>query len=187
MPSISPVNYRLATLNDVTHIVNLVHSAYRGESSRNGWTTEADFLDGTRTDTDEISEIINTPDNAIMLCEAGTQLLASVHLQKQESICYLGMFAVRPDVQNSGIGKKLLNMAEHKAQQLWQCQRMQMSVITLRTELIAWYERRGYERTGIFKPFPYGQPRYGDPKRNDLILEILEKQLQGGRASLPAQ
>jgi len=169
--------FRLATLNDVARIVDLVHSAYRGESSRTGWTTEADFLDGTRTDSQEVGEIINAPFNAIVLCEKDNQLLASVHVQKQETNCYLGMFAVYPSVQNSGIGKALLTTAENTAQQLWQCKRMQMSVITLRKELIAWYERRGYRRTGIFKPFPYGQIRYGLPQRDDLLLEILEKQL----------
>lgn len=180
-PTTRSLNFRLATQDDVATIIELVHAAYRGESSRAGWTTEADFLDGTRTDTDEISEIISTPGNAIVLCDNNKQLLASVHIQKQnETTCYLGMFAVRPTEQGHGIGKKILTTAENMAQQLWQCKCMQMSVITLRTELIAWYERRGYQRTGSFKPFPYGIARYGKPKRNDLLLEILEKNLQGG-------
>lgn len=176
--NLETLRYRTATSCDIPRIVALVHAAYRGESSRAGWTTEADFLDGTRTDTDEISGIISTPGNTIVLCESRKQLLASVHIQKQnETTCYLGMFAVQPAGQGHGIGKKLLATAENMAQQLWQCNRMQMSVITLRTELIAWYEKRGYQRTGNFKPFPYGITRYGDPKRDDLLLEILQKQL----------
>lgn len=174
---ISTFRYRPATGSDVSNIVELVHSAYRGESSRNGWTTEADFLDGTRTDTQEVNEIINNADNFILLCEQHGQLMASVHLQKQADTAYLGMFAVHPAAQNCGIGKALLSMAELMAQQQWQSTRMHMTVITLRTELINWYERRGYQRTGKFKPFPYGIARYGAPKRDDLILEILEKTL----------
>ena len=168
--------YRSATNSDIEPIIALVHAAYRGESSRRGWTTEAELLDGTRTDAQEISAIINAPHNLILLCEHTNKLLASVHLQQQADSCYLGMFAVHPDAQNSGIGKTLLAHAETTAQQLWQSQRMQMTVITLRTELIAWYQRRGYQRTGIYKPFPYGIARYGKPRRNDLMLEVLEKQ-----------
>jgi ribosomal protein S18 acetylase RimI-like enzyme len=167
--------YRPATLTDASNIVALVHSAYRGETSRTGWTTEADILEGTRTDIQEVNEIINTPDNLIILCEQQNQILASVHLQKQGSTAYLGMFAVRPNLQNSGIGKAHLHTAEQIVQQQWQCPRMQMTVITLRHELIAWYIRRGYQPTGLFKPFPYGQSRYGNPKRDDLLLEVLEK------------
>lgn len=171
------LHFRLATPEDVTHIVELVHAAYRGDSSRVGWTTEADFLDGTRTDNDEVAEIIHTPNNVILLCEHAHQLMASVHVQKQPDASYLGMFAVRPTQQNSGIGKALLEYAESFARDTWHSSRMQMSVITLRTELIAWYERRGYHRTGIFKSFPYGIARYGTPKREDLLLEVLEKNL----------
>jgi ribosomal protein S18 acetylase RimI-like enzyme len=176
--NISNLKFRIATNNDVTDIVALVHSAYRGESSRAGWTTEADFLDGTRTDSQEVSDIINTPDNLILLCEQANQLLASVHLQKQGNTAYLGMFAVHPAMQNTGIGKSLLHAAELMAQQQWQCDHIHMTVITLRSELIAWYERRGYQRTGILKPFPYGQPRYGMPKRDDLLLEVIEKKFK---------
>ena len=173
----STFNYRIATNKDTCNIVDLVHSAYRGETSRNGWTTEANFLDGTRTDAEEVSAIINTLGNAIVLCENNNQLLASVHLQKQGDTAYLGMFAVHPTLQNNGIGKALLATAEQTAQQQWQCKCIHMTVITLRTELIGWYERRGYQRSGLFKPFPYGQPRYGSPKRDDLLLEVLEKKL----------
>lgn len=168
-------DFRIATLQDIPNIIQLVQSAYRGDSSRSGWTTEADFLDGTRTDSQEVSGIIKTPDNIILLCMINTRLLASVHLQKQDNAAYLGMFAVHPSMQNTGIGKTLLAEAENTVRQHWQSQRMQMTVITLRMELIAWYERRGYRRTGIIKPFPYGIARYGIPKRDDLILEVLEK------------
>lgn len=174
---IHPLAFRTATLQDVANIVELVQSAYRGDSSRNGWTTEADFLDGTRTDTEEVSDIIQAADNVILLGQHHNQLLASVHIQKQNEAAYLGMFAVHPALQNAGLGKALLAEAENLARHLWQSRRMQMTVITLRHELIAWYERRAYLRTGIHKPFPYGIARYGAPRRDDLLLEVLEKTL----------
>lgn len=168
---------RLAILDDVASIVTLVHSAYRGESSRAGWTTEADLLDGTRTDEEEVSELINKSGNCILLCEHNQNLLASVHLENRGKHAYLGMFAVSPSAQRRGVGKYLLDKAEEMVLHEWQCRVLEMTVITLRHELIAWYERRGYHRTGIHKEFPYGQARYGDPRRDDLVLEVLQKNL----------
>lgn len=167
---------RKAGLADVEAIVALVQSAYRGESSRVGWTTEADLLDGTRTDAEEVAELIGKPNNYILLCERDNSLLASVHLDNKGDYAYLGMFAVSPQAQGEGVGKYLLTMAEEIVFQQWQCKLLEMTVITLRTDLIAWYERRGYQRTGSYRPFPYGQPRYGMPRRDDLVLEVLHKQ-----------
>jgi ribosomal protein S18 acetylase RimI-like enzyme len=170
--------FRAAGIADVKAIVALVQSAYRGESSRAGWTTEADFLDGQRTDPEEVAELIVAPDNCVVLCVHADELLASAHVQKQGEATWFGMFAVRPRMQRRGIGSALLAEAERLAVEEWRCGTMQMSVITLRTELIAWYERRGYRRTGIFRPFPYGQERYGRPRRDDLRLEVLRKPLR---------
>jgi GNAT superfamily N-acetyltransferase len=170
--------YRTAAANDVRAIVALVQSAYRGEASRAGWTTEADLLDGQRTDTDEVAALIGAPASRILLCEQGGALLASAHLEKHGSTCHVGMFAVRPDRQGGGLGKALLAEAERIAHDEWVCHEMQMKVITLRAELIAWYGRRGYRRTGVFRPFPYGETRFGLPKRDDLCLEVLHKPLR---------
>lgn len=166
---------RNASLADVESIVTLVHAAYRGESSRVGWTTEADLIDGTRTDADEVAELINKPGSYILLCERDNVLLASVHLENRGDHAYLGMFAVSPQAQAQGVGKYLLTMAEDIVSRQWQCGLLEMTVISLRTDLIAWYERRGYQRTGHYKPFPYGQPRYGMPRRDDLVMEVLRK------------
>jgi ribosomal protein S18 acetylase RimI-like enzyme len=173
-----PMMYRTAGADDVRAIVALVQSAYRGEASRAGWTTEADLLDGQRTDVDEVAALIGASASRILLCEQGGVLLASAHLEKHAATCHFGMFAVRPDRQGSGLGQAMLAEAERMARDEWGCREMQMTVITLRTELIAWYERRGYRRTGVFKPFPYGDARFGLPKRDDLRMELLRKPLQ---------
>jgi ribosomal protein S18 acetylase RimI-like enzyme len=161
----------------VAAIVALVESAYRGEASRAGWTTEADFLDGQRTDAAEVASLIAARDSRIVLAVSGAELLASVHLQRSDHACHLGMFAVRPGLQGRGIGGKMLREAERIARNEWGCREMRMGVISLRTELIAWYERRGYRRSGDFRAFPYGDARYGLPRRDDLRLEILLKAL----------
>lgn len=169
--------FRAATVIDVTAIAKLVQSAYRGDSSRTGWTTEADLLDGQRTDIAAITALLNSSANRLLLCECNSTLLASAHLERNGSVCHFGMFAVQPAMQNHGIGRALLAEAERIARDDWHCEEMHMLVITLRSELIAWYERRGYARLGVFKPFPYGDARFGLPKRDDLRLEVLSKPL----------
>ncbi len=170
-------SFRAATVNDVDAIAKLVQSAYRGDSSRAGWTTEADLLDGQRTDVTAITTLLNSSANGLLLCECNNTLLASAHLERNGSVCHFGMFAVQPAMQNHGIGRALLAEAERIARDDWQCEEMHMLVITLRSELIAWYQRRGYSRLGVFKPFPYGDARFGLPKREDLRLEALSKPL----------
>ncbi len=180
MPDSQPesLTYRSASAADVQVIVALVQSAYRGEASRAGWTTEADLLDGQRTDADEVAALIHVPASRILLCEQNGVLLASAHLQQQAAVCHFGMFAVCPERQGRGLGRAMLAEVERSAREEWGCEEMQMTVITLRTELIAWYERRGYHRTGVFKPFPYGDDRFGIPKRADLRMELLRKSLR---------
>ncbi|MDR3391923.1 MAG: N-acetyltransferase [Sulfuriferula sp.] len=171
-----PLTYRLATTHDIDTLADLVNSAYRGDSSRTGWTTEADLLGGQRTDRDEIRSLIEAADSIILLGIQGDVIVASLHLQQEGSSAYLGMFAIRPGYQGAGIGKQCLQQAENYAQQQWGAAAMLMTVITLRTELIAYYERRGYRRTGILKPFPTS-PRFGIPLVAGLQLILMEKML----------
>lgn len=168
-------SFRFATAEDIDAIVALVESAYRGESSRAGWTTEADLLGGQRTDSEEVERLIKRPSSYILLCEQQGQLLATVHLLQQPHQVILGMFAVSPGQQAKGIGSCLLAEAEKHVFQEWKLGRLQMYVIAQRKELIAWYQRRGYLVTDEVKSFPYGDVRYGIPKRDDLYLQVLEK------------
>ena len=170
-------SFRFATIDDVAAIVDLVQSAYRGEVSRQGWTTEADLLDGQRTDGDEVSRLISHQSSCVLLCEQGEKIIACVHLLNKHKYAYLGMFAVRPDRQASGVGRLLLEEAEQCVFNRWHCPVLRMAVISLREDLIAWYGRRGYKANGEFKPFPYGDERYGIPRRDDLVLRVLEKRL----------
>lgn len=159
---------------DTEQLVTLINSAYRGESSRQGWTTEADLLDGRRTDSDEILSLLADDDSMIVLCKAGEALVGSVHLQRTGEQVWIGMLAVSPRLQGGGIGKQLLQAAEQAACQAWPVSRFGMSVIACREELIAFYQRRGYRRTGASKAFPVN-PALWTPKVADLRLELLEK------------
>lgn len=165
-----------AEKHDAGQIVTLVNSAYRGESSKQGWTTEADLLAGLRTDTEEILRLISSDDSMFLLCKTQAELIGSVHLQKQEDQVYLGMLAVSPSIQGRGIGKRLLEAAEQAAQETWGINKSVMTVIACRNELIAFYQRRGYRLTGINKEFPANSELWR-PKVAGLRLEILEKVL----------
>ena len=169
------LSFRAATEADVDAVVALVESAYRGESSRAGWTTEADLLDGRRTGPDEIGEYLARPRSLILLAERDRDLLACAHVAEEDGAGYFGMFSVRPTLQGNGLGKRVLAEAERIVRETWRLPAMRMTVIESRAELIAFYERRGYRRTGVFKPFPYGDARFGIPRRDDLRFEVLEK------------
>ncbi len=170
--------FRPATAADVTAVVALVESAYRGDSSRAGWTTEADFLHGQRTDPLAVADIVADPRGVLLLAERDGELVACCHLERHDGYAYFGMFAVRPDQQTGGIGRAVLAEAERLVRHEWAVGEMRMTVISVRDELIAWYVRRGYARTGKTSPFPYGDERVGLPQRGDLEFELLVKSLE---------
>lgn len=167
---------RKAIDDDVPQIVALVNAAYRGDSSRMGWTTEADLLEGIRTDGAEIMMILNDQDAMILVGIRDAAIMASVHLQKNADAAFLGMFAVNPSAQGIGIGKQMLVMAEHQIRDAWNVRKIRMQVINVRYELIAFYERRGYLRTGVVQEFNL-PAEMGRQKIADLKVEILEKNL----------
>jgi GNAT superfamily N-acetyltransferase len=170
--------FRCATVADVNAVVALVNSAYRGESSRAGWTTEADILGGQRTDALEIAQLIAADASLILLCVRGGEIIGSVHVERVDAAtAYLGMLVIRPALQGRGLGRRFMAQAEGFARTEWGVARMQMQVITLRHELIAYYERRGYRRTGETRPFPAADPKFGLPRVEGLMFEVLEKEL----------
>lgn len=172
----SELSITIATTTDIAQLEKLVNSAYRGDSSKKGWTTEADLLDGIRTNKELLAGMITRGDSIILKCmDASDELVGCVYLQNQEERLYLGMLTVAPDIQARGIGKRLLLAAEEYAQRQ-QCTAIKITVISLRKELISWYERRGYKITGERKPFPSNDPRFGLPKR-DLEFIVMEKPL----------
>ena len=177
MPSNTDLVFRPASTADVPFLVELVTSAYRGDSSRVGWTTEADLLDGNRIDPEVLRADIERPRSRVILAERDGATLACAHVAEEDGAGYFGMFSVVPGLQGGGIGSAVLAEAERVAREEWRLPAMRMTVIDVRDSLIAWYERRGYRRTGIHKPFPYGDERFGIPKRDDLRFEVLEKTL----------
>ena len=171
------ITYRAAAAGDVAAVVDLVQSAYRGDRSRAGWTTEADLLDGQRTDPQMVADAIAGPGGAVLVAESGGAPVACCQVERHDGYAYFGMFAVDPRRQGGGFGAGLLAEAERFARAEWGTAEMRMTVIVQREELIAWYVRRGYRRTGELTPFPYGDERFGRPRRADLAFETLTKPL----------
>lgn len=173
----SPLVFRNADAGDIAMLEALVTSAYRGEASRAGWTTEADLLDGARIDAAQLQALIDRERSRILIAKRDGRPVACAHVCVEDDAGYFGMFAVQPTLQGGGIGRAVLDEAERVAHSEWAMPTMRMTVIDVRDELIGWYQRRGYRRTGIKKPFPYGDARFGLPRRNDLRFEVLEKAL----------
>ncbi|MER6357018.1 GNAT family N-acetyltransferase [Streptomyces sp. NPDC001634] len=171
------LTFRDATDGDVDALVALIESAYRGDSSRVGWTTEADILEGQRTDPEGVLAVIKSPDSRLLTVERDGVVIACCQLEHRGDHAYFGMFAVSPDLQGAGLGKTVIAEAERTVRATWGVSEMHMTVISVRDDLIAWYERRGYRRTGRMTPFPYGDERFGIPQREDLQFELLVKPL----------
>ncbi|MDQ6522983.1 GNAT family N-acetyltransferase [Nocardioides sp. LHD-245] len=172
-------DFRTATPDDVPALVALVESAYRGDVSRQGWTTEADLLQGQRTDVDDVARVVEAADSVVLVAvdaEDG-RLTACCHVERRGERAYFGLFAVDPTRQGGGLGRQLMERAEQFAAATWGSTHLEMTVIRQRTDLIAYYVRRGYVDTGHRRPFPYGDERFGLPQRDDLEFTLLEKSL----------
>ncbi|MEV5734506.1 GNAT family N-acetyltransferase [Streptomyces sp. NPDC052292] len=171
------LTFRHAGDADVDALVALIESAYRGDASRAGWTTEADILQGQRTDPEGVLEVVKDPGSRLLTVEQDGRIVACCQLEHRGDAAYFGMFAVSPALQGAGLGKAVIAEAERRARATWGVTEMHMTVISVREDLIAWYERRGYRRTGRMTPFPYGDERFGIPQRDDLQFELLVKPL----------
>ncbi|MCG7527578.1 GNAT family N-acetyltransferase [Streptomyces sp. OfavH-34-F] len=171
------LTFRDATEADIPALVELIESAYRGDSSRTGWTSEADLLQGQRTDPQGVREVVESPESRLLVVERDGVPVACCQLEHRGEAAYFGMFAVRPALQGAGLGKVVIAEAERIVREGWGVTEMHMTVISVREELVAWYERRGYRRTGRMFPFPYGDERFGIPQREDLAFELLVKTL----------
>ncbi|SFP91613.1 MULTISPECIES: GNAT family N-acetyltransferase [Actinomadura] len=170
--------FRSATPADVPALVTLVESSYRGDSGRTGWTSEADILDGQRTDAGMVADAVSGAGSRVLVAETVDGPVACCQLENRDGHAYFGMFAVAPAAQRGGLGSTMLAEAERLAREEWGADEMHMTVISVREELITWYVRRGYVRTGKTSPFHYGDERFGIPKRDDLEFELLVKPLR---------
>ncbi|MBP8114514.1 MAG: GNAT family N-acetyltransferase [Chitinophagaceae bacterium] len=165
-----------ASIEDIAELVPLINSAYRGEASKKGWTTEADLLVGAmRTDVTMLTELMsNTNATVLKFTNEENKIIGSVYLDIQDRGLYLGMLTVSPLLQAGGIGKQLMYASEAFAKDN-KCACIFMNVISIRHELVAWYERLGYNKTGETKPLPTDN-RFGVPTQ-PIEFVIMEKKM----------
>lgn len=173
--------FRFATLADVPATHALVESAFRGESAKAGWTHEADLLGGQRTDHAALADVIHDPKQTLILAEddgalVGCVVVADKGVREGARIGYFGMLTVKPTLQAGGLGRRLIEVAEQHARELG-AGVMEMTVVTRRLELIAWYERRGFVDTGRREPFPLDDLRFGLPRTRELEFMVMAKRL----------
>lgn len=172
------LHFYKADLVDAEPIAKLVNMAYRGEISRKGWTTEADILDGLRTTTAEIANLIKRDDAFILIGVQNDEIVATICCELQviafKHTVHFGMIAVKPTLQNKGHGKDIIRAAETMTKREWRVAGYHMLVISIRDELIAYYERLGYLRTGELEAFPHN-PALWQPKIDNLTLQVLAK------------
>lgn len=169
---------RDAVPTDIPALHALVESAYRGEASRAGWTTEADLLDGQRTDAADLASILSDPEQGLLTAWDGERLVGCILIARRgEGIGYFGMLSVSPTLQGGGLGRRLVGAAETAMADRFGARRVRISVIPQRETLIGWYGRLGYAATGETLPFPYGDERFGRPLRDDLSFIVMEKPL----------
>jgi ribosomal protein S18 acetylase RimI-like enzyme len=169
----------IATDADVPAVVSLISRAFRGRGEDAGWSIKEEYIEGTRITEDLLRDEMAAKPRATVLLwrQADNELLGCIWMEPEENgVWYLGLLAIPPQEQNSGLGRILLRAAEDWAQVRGAAE-IEMSVVNLRVRLIEWYKRRGYDLTGQTKPFPYGDNRYGIPKRDDLHLVALRKTL----------
>jgi ribosomal protein S18 acetylase RimI-like enzyme len=164
-----------ANENDIPQLLQVINAAYRGNESRKGWTTEANLIDGEiRTDKQVLQTLIRKRGSVILKFIQENEIVGCVHLENQNGKLHLGMLSVSPSMQGKNIGKTLLRAAEEYAAAN-NVGRIVMHVINLRHELIDWYERHGYKKTGETKPFPLDH-KFGIP-RQSLEFIVLEKKI----------
>lgn len=165
---------RKATHSDVHQIAALVNKAYRPESNGHGWTHEADLVSGARVNAAQVEKLIEGNGTVLVACD-GNSLIGCVHIEPASLSCYIGMLATNPSQQNQGLGKQLLAKAEELAAVHYGATSYKMSVLSSRPELLAYYERRGYQLTGASSPYPVdagvGKPRSLDLRVLDLIKQ----------------
>lgn len=169
-------SFRVAVPADAPAIATLVNAAYRPADGNGGWTHESAFISGDRTTATQVRAAMSRDDSAVLLGLTDDRTVACVQVEHEGSHCYIGMLAVLPALQGAGIGKEMLAHAERYAVAHCQANEARMLVVSARSELIAFYLRRGYVPTDTTMPYP-SAAGVGRPRRDGITIQVLAKPL----------
>ena len=179
MPITDLLVYRVATTSDAESLAALINDSYRSEVSKQGWTDENGLIFGPRTNENQLFNMINDGKSVFLIFSGGVDHVLkgciNVRHEAETKTANLGMFAVRPDLQNRGYGKFILSTAENYAISNWKVQKFELCVFIQRTELISYYNRRGYIDTGRRQPLRQHQMELGTILRDDLEMCTMNK------------
>jgi len=176
--------FRIANESDASTIAELVNTAYRPSSGAAGWTHESKLVTGNRTNPTQVIELIRRANSVIILGITNLAIVACAHIEKRDENCHIGMLAVNPALQAAGAGKHLLALAESYSNEVFKAEKFILVVVSSRSELIAFYLRRGYHRTGSVMDYPLSA-NVGTPKNPALKIEVLEKQSNNDETLTP--
>ncbi|MDX4039678.1 GNAT family N-acetyltransferase [Aliarcobacter skirrowii] len=170
------LKFSILKKDDIKAVVELINKAYR-EKNPNSWTSEAHLLSGIRVNEDMLNEILENKNIVTYIALLDEKIVATIQTKLEDEDIHIGLFAVHPDFQSFGVGKKLLAFAEESAKKLWKKSSFVMEVISNRVELRDYYIRRGYQNTNSFIEFP--KSSYWLPLTNEeLKLLVLKKELK---------
>lgn len=167
--------FRIANEADASAIAGIVNAAYRPSPGTPGWTHESELVAGDRISPLQVIEIIRKTNSVILVGFINLAIVTCVHIEKKGNSGHIGLLAVSPVLQTAGLGKQMLSLAEHYAREIFCVEQFILVVVSARRELIAFYLRRGYERTGEVTDYPISAD-VGIPKNSDLKIEVLQKQ-----------
>lgn len=160
-----------ARLDDVNNIVDLVNLAYRGDA---GWTKESELIQGDRVSKEIINSLLKEPEIHFLVAYSLGDLLCCICIEHSANTANIGFFAVNPKLQELGVGKSVLEQAEHYAITVLNVKKFAMQVISQRPELVDYYLRRGYKKLGLVRPYPKNL-NSGSPSIDGLTIVTLEK------------
>ncbi|WP_240007321.1 GNAT family N-acetyltransferase [Pseudaquidulcibacter saccharophilus] len=169
------ITIREANANDIARIEYLVETTYRGEDSKKGWTTEFNLLAGTRLQKGEIAAALADKANQFFVAERDNIVVGVICVNKNGDWIEFGKFSVDPEMQGLGIGKMLIAKVEDFVRNIWGADKLKLSVISIRKELVDFYARYGFKDTGqridFIKIHPYVELKDGVSDFEVIIME----------------
>ncbi len=141
------VPIRRAVGADIPALTRLINAAF---------LVEQFVFEGDRINAEETKAFMNS--GSFLVAEDSAGLAACVYVQVRQDRGYLGLLAVNPRLQGTGLGRKLVAAAEDYFRAK-RCRAIELRVISQRTPLPPFYRHLGYAEIGIAPFSPSLDPK----------------------------